>query len=75
MRLRWGRGKEKEGEEEGTVTLDFQVPRRDGWYFGKKGKFPSPKVNEALPTGTIEVVWDVIFSRYLIGHLTGMYKH
>ena len=66
-------GKEKEGEEEGTVTLDFQVPRRDGWYFGKKGKFPSP--NEALPTGTIEVVWDVIFSRYIIGHLTGMYKY
>ena len=43
--------------------------------FWQERQCPSPKVNEALPTGTIEVVWDVIFSRYLIGHLTGMYKH
>ena len=35
----------------------------DEWHFGKEGegggKYPSPKINEALSTGTIEVVWNV----------------
>ena len=41
-----------------------------GWVvFGKRSKCPSPKINEALSTSPIEVVWVYLLQRYLIGDL------
>ena len=41
----------------GLQTLKFQWEMSG--ILTRGGKYPSPKINEALSTGTIEVVWNV----------------